>query len=75
MLAPDSFRAMRRSTTGARTRPTSAHVEVRQAMHQIVEVPPRMGVESGGGLVEEQQLGPANDADRDVQPSPLPTGQ
>src|SRR6266542_93103 len=25
MLAPDSLRAMRRSTTGARTRPTSAH--------------------------------------------------
>ena len=32
-------------------------------------------VEAGGRLVQEQQLGPADDAERDVEPAPLAAGQ
>ena len=34
--------------------------------------PPRLGVEARGRLVEEEQLGPADDAERDVDPAALP---
>ncbi len=40
-----------------------------------MELPPGHRVEAGSGLVEEQQLGPPDDADRDVEPPPLPAGQ
>ena len=39
---------------------------------QPPEVAPRLGVEPGGRLVEEEQLGPADDAERDVEAAPLP---
>jgi hypothetical protein len=39
------------------------------------ELPPRLGVEPGGRLVEEQQLRAADDAQSDLQPSALPTRQ
>jgi hypothetical protein len=44
-------------------------------MHQVVEFAPGLGVEPGRRLVEEQQLGPAHDADGHVQAAPLPAGQ
>jgi len=50
-------------------------LQVGQAVHQVVEVPPRPWVEPGGRLVEEQQLGPAHQADGDVQAAALPPGQ
>jgi hypothetical protein len=49
--------------------------QVGQPVHQVVELAPRRGVEAGGRLVQEQQLGAAHDADRDVEPPPLPAGQ
>ena len=48
---------------------------VGEPVHQLVELPPGHRVEAGSGLVEEQQLGPPDDADRDVEPPPLPAGQ
>ena len=50
-------------------------VHVGQSVHQVVELAPRLGVEAGGRLVEEQQLGPADDADGDVEPAALPAGE
>jgi hypothetical protein len=47
---------------------------VGQPVHQVVEFAPGLGVEPGRRLVEEQQLGPAHDADRHVQAAPLPAG-
>jgi hypothetical protein len=44
-------------------------------VHQVVEVVAGDGVEPGRGLVEEQQLGPADDADGDVQAPSLTAGQ
>ena len=48
---------------------------VGEPVHELVELPPGHRVEAGGGLVEEQQLRPPDDADRDVEPPPLPAGQ
>ena len=42
-------------------------LEVREPVHEVVELPSRLGVEAGRGLVEEQQLGPPDDPDRHVQ--------
>ena len=42
-----------------------------QPLHQLVELPARLGVEAGGRLVEEQQLRASDDADRHVEPAPL----
>ena len=44
-------------------------------MHQVVELAAGLRVEAGGRLVEEEQLGPADDADRDVEAAPLPAGE
>ena len=46
-----------------------------EAVHEVVELAPRVRVEAGRRLVEEQQLGPADDADRDVEPAALAAGQ
>ena len=46
-----------------------------QLLDELPELAPRLGVEAGGGLVEEQQLGAADDAERDVEPAALPAGQ
>ena len=43
--------------------------------HQVVELPPGLRVEPGGRLVEEEQLGPPDRADRDVEPTALAAGQ
>jgi hypothetical protein len=48
---------------------------VGQPVHEIVEFAPGLGVEPGRRLVEEQQLGPAHDADGHVQAASLPAGQ
>ena len=44
-------------------------------MHEVVELAACLGVETGGRLVEEEQLGPADDADGDVEAAALPTGE
>ena len=46
-----------------------------QRLDQVPERPPGLRVEAGGRLVEEQQLGPADDAEGDVEPAALPAGQ
>ena len=43
--------------------------------NQAVELPARLGVEPGGGFVQEEQLGPADDADRHIKPTALPAGE
>ena len=48
---------------------------VAQRLEQLPERPPRLRVEAGGRLVEEEQLGPADDAQRDVEPAALAAGQ
>ena len=40
-----------------------------------MELASGLGVETGRGLVEEQQLGPPDDADRHVEPAPLAAGE
>ena len=50
-------------------------LDVGQAVHQVVELAPRLRVEAGRRLVQEQQLGPADDADGHVQPAALPAGE
>ena len=42
---------------------------------EVPELAPRLGVEAGGRLVEEEQLGAADDAERDVEPTALPAGE
>jgi hypothetical protein len=49
--------------------------EVGQAMDQLVKLTPGVRVESRRRLVEEEQLGPSDDADRDIEAATLPTGQ
>ena len=49
--------------------------ELAQRTDQRPELPARLGVEAGRGLVEEQQRGPADDAERDVEPAALAAGQ
>ncbi|WP_329609311.1 hypothetical protein [Arthrobacter sp. ATA002] len=41
-------------------------LEINERMNDVVELPACLGIDSGGGLVEEQQLGPAHGADGDV---------
>ena len=48
---------------------------VAQRPDQRPELPPRLRVEAGRRLVEEQQRGVADDAERHVEAAPLPTGQ
>ncbi len=48
---------------------------VGEAAHQSVEVSPSLGVEPGGRLVEEEELGSTDQADGDVQPASLPARQ
>jgi len=48
---------------------------VGQPVHQVVEIAPGLGIEPGRRLVQEQQLGPAHDANGHVEPAPLTTGQ
>ena len=50
-------------------------LEVGEPVHEVMELAPGVRVEAGGRLVEEQQLRPADDADRHVQAPPLPTGE
>ena len=50
-------------------------LEVGQAVDEVVELAPRVRVEAGGRLVEEEQLGPADDAHRHVEPPPLAARQ
>src|SRR5690606_41030458 len=50
-------------------------LQVGQAVHQVVEVPAGLGVEPGGRLVEEEQFGTADDADRDVESAALAPGE
>ena len=47
----------------------------REPPDQVVELVPRLRVEPRGRLVQEQQLRPPDDPDRDVEPAPLPAGQ
>ncbi len=44
-------------------------------MHELVELPARLGVEASRWFVEEEQLGPAHDSDRDVEPAALAAGK
>ena len=48
---------------------------VGEAEDQVVEVSARLGVEPGGGFVEEEQFGAADDADRNVQAAALSPGE
>jgi hypothetical protein len=43
-------------------------------VHQLVKLAPGGRVEARRRLVEEEQLGMADDADRDVEPPPLAAG-
>ena len=49
--------------------------ELAQGPDQRPELAPRLGVEAGRRLVEEQQRGPPDDAQRDVEPAALATGE
>ncbi len=42
---------------------------------EVPELPPRLRVEPGGRLVEEDQLRPPDDAQGDVDPPPLTAGE
>ena len=48
---------------------------VGQALDEVPELPPRLGVEAGGRLVKEEQFRAADDAERHVHPAALPPGQ
>ncbi len=48
---------------------------VLQRADQVPELPPRLGVEAGGRLVEEEQLGPADDPEGHVEPPALAAGE
>ncbi len=48
---------------------------VGQALDQAPELAAGLRVEAGGRLVQEQQLGAADDAERDVEPAALAAGQ
>ena len=48
---------------------------VAQGAHQLPGVPAPFGVQSGGRLVEEEHLGPAEQGERQVQPPPLAAGE
>ena len=50
-------------------------LEVREPVHEVVELAPRVRVEAGGRLVEEQQLRPPDDPDRHVEAPALPAGE
>ena len=50
-------------------------VHIGQPVHQVVELAPGGRVEARRRLVEEQQLGPADDADRHVEPPALTAGE
>ena len=49
--------------------------QIREPTDQPVEVPPRLGIEAGGRLVEEEQLRPSDDPDRDIESPPLSAGE
>src|SRR5690606_9051989 len=48
---------------------------VAERADEFPELPARLGVEARGGLVEEQQLGAANDAEGDVDAALLAAGE
>ena len=48
---------------------------VGQQPDEIPELPPCLGIETGGRFVQEQQLGLGDDAERDVEPAALSAGQ
>jgi hypothetical protein len=50
-------------------------LQLREPVHQLVELAAGVWVESGRRLVEEQQLGAADDADRHVEAAPLASGK
>src|SRR5699024_337660 len=49
--------------------------QVGQLAYQIMEVLSGLGVEADGRLIQEQQVGPTDEADGYVQASPLPAGE
>ena len=49
--------------------------EVAQALDELPGAAPRRGVEAGRRLVEEEQVGVADDAEREVEAAPLPAGE
>src|SRR6266511_4300317 len=49
--------------------------EVAQALHQLPRAAPGRGIEAGGRLVEEEQVGVADDAEGEVQAALLAAGQ
>lgn len=50
-------------------------LQIRRPVHQVVEFAPCPWIETGGGFVQEQQLVPSDEADRDVEPSALTARQ
>ena len=50
-------------------------LEVGQSVDEIVEVATCMRIEARGGFVEKDDLGAADDPDRDVEATPLPARQ
>jgi hypothetical protein len=42
---------------------------------ELPELPPRLGVEARGRFVEEEQLRPSDDPERDIHPATLPAGE
>ena len=46
-----------------------------QVLHRGPRPPAGFGIEPGGRLVQEQDLGPTDDPDRDIDPAPLTSGQ
>jgi hypothetical protein len=50
-------------------------LEVGQHVYEVVEPAPCLRVEAGGRFVEEQQFGPADQADRNVEPAALAARQ
>lgn len=46
-----------------------------QALDEVPELAPCLGVETRGGLVEDEQFRTPGDADRDIQPTALTAGE
>ncbi len=44
-------------------------------LDQVPELPPCLWIEPRRGLIKEEQLRAADDAERNVKPAPLPAGQ
>ena len=50
-------------------------LQVGEPVHHVVELAPGLRVEAGRGLVQEQHVRAAHDADRDVEAAPLAAGE